>query len=166
MKKKIVCLIVLFIGIVSIMPAQTDQIFLDLNGVLRFYPGFETNVGWMRCWVNERIGFIGHARYIATFAFNPSDGGIEFIPMHDIGLMAGAVFNNMGFNRTFRTSQYAKIGGGYYISENTSKFRLLWAVGCNLDAYFTDAIALSAGIGWDTDFLKFSLGMKLSKIKK
>ena len=162
MKKKIVCFIVLFIGIVSIMPAQTDQFFLDLNGVIMFYPGFETNIGWSRFVFNDRLGFIGNARYIGTFASIPNDEEFVTKAIHNIGLMAGGVFNILGYDKIFRPNLYAKIGCGYYIS-NSSYFRLLWAVGLNLDVYLSDAFAFSAGAGLDTDFFKFSLGMKLSK---
>ena len=182
MKKKIICFIVFFIGIVSVMPAATNQFFFDLNGGIWFYPGIGGRVGWLRFWNNERIGFIGDVRYRFIFssapALAPPPGSVgedrQVNNYHTIGLAAGVVFNNMGMSGTFRTSQYLKFGGVFDIpntagEDNRFSFYpisnpgVIINPGVKISMFFTETTALSAGIGLENIFPYFSLGMTFSR---
>lgn len=168
MKKMILCIVVLLIGITAILPAATDQFSFDLNAGVWFYPGFGTRISWMRFWTNDRIGVIGDIRYYNNGFFGvESCGGNEMREnirrAHNFGFAAGIVFNNMGFSGVIRTSQYIKLGctfstWNWDLWNRLEVFPVI-NIGAKISAFFTEKTALSLGLGFDNIFPYVSLGM-------
>jgi len=171
MKKKIICLIVLFIGIVSVMPAQTDQFFFEMNGGVWFYPGVGGKVGWMHFCFSDKIGLIADLSYRVLFHTPP---GGEMWNSHDLGFAAGIVFNNMGMNGTIRTSQHIKIKSVYSVSVQEGRdypehsFAPCLDAGFRLSVFFNETTAVFAGVGIESPIIYpvLSLGMTFSRSGK
>ena len=168
--KKIICLIVMLIGIASFASAETDQIFFELNYGVWFYPGFGGKIGWEHYWNNEKIGFIGDVSYYNNgFVREEGDWREAIKRSHNIGLAAGIVFNNMGFKGVFRTSEYIKLKGLWRNSVGTIQSPILPVIdlGFKLDIFFIEKAAFSAGLGFDMTWFIYpywyaSLGMKFT----
>jgi hypothetical protein len=161
MNKKINLFVILLVGSISFLSAM-DQIFFELNGGVWFYPGVGGKVGWIHHWDNDKIGFICDISYYNNGFVDKHEGNWreEIKIAHNLGLAVGIVFNNMGFNGLFRTSQYIKIKGLLSFWDNPS-FAPGLDIGLKLNIFFIEKIALSAGIGFEIPILYpyFSLGM-------
>jgi len=167
MKKKLLITVLLIFGIVSVAPAA-DQIYFELNGGIWFYPGIGGRVGWMKYWQNETIGLICDLTYYNNGFVDELEGGWnkETGGIHNVGVAAGVVFNNMGMNGVIRTMEYIKLR---VLVANIPSVSLLdiWPVidaGFKLNVFIEEKIALSAGIGLDLSYIiypfpYFSLGM-------
>jgi len=161
----------MLVGVVSFLPAATDQFFFELNGGVWFYPGFGAKVGWMHFWNNEKIGFIADVSYYNNGFVHKDEGHDwreEIKIAHNFGIAAGVVFNNMGFNGALRTSQHIKLKGVYSIWDRPSLSGLGLDVGFKLNWFFTEKTALSTGIGLDIVPLPYpyiSLGMTFTRGK-
>jgi len=155
MKKKLIFLAIMIIGIVSVVSAA-DQIFFDLTYGVNFYPAIGGKIGWMHYWNNEKIGLITDLSYYNNgFVEEPEgDWREETKKAHNIGIAAGVVFNNMGMNGVIRTMEYIKLKGILHLW-NEPKFYPWLDLGFKLNVFFTDKIALSTGLGADLTFLAF-----------
>ena len=163
MNKKITLFVFLIIGNISLLSAS-DQIFFELNGGIWFYPGVGGKIGWIHHWSNEKIGFIADVSYYNNGFVDEIEGDWrEAIKMaHNFGLAAGVVFNNMGFNGLFRTSQYIKLKGVLDLWNNNPSFAPGLDVGFKLNLFFMEKTALSLGVGLDIipyPYPYISLGM-------
>jgi hypothetical protein len=160
MNKNYVLGFVLLAGIGSGAQAA-DQFFFAIDGGVYFYPGFGGNIGWMHYWKNEKIGFIGDISYYNNGFTGEGDGWKENIKIaHNIGIAAGVVFNNMDMKGIIRTSEYIKLKGLLSIWDKPSFFPKL-DTGFNLNVFFTNKNAFSAGVGVEIPIFYpyLSLGM-------
>jgi len=155
MKKKLIFLAVLVIGVVTVASA-TDQIFFDLTYGVNFYPAIGGKIGWMALLEsNEKIGLITDLSYFNNgFVDEEGDWREEIKKAHNIGIAAGVVFNNMGMNGVIRTMEYIKLKGILHLW-NEPKFYPWLDLGFKLNVFFTNKIALSTGLGADVTFLAF-----------
>ena len=166
--KKIICLIVMLIGIASFASAETDQIFFELNYGVWFYPGFGGKIGWEHYWNNEKIGFIGDVSYYNNgFVREEGDWREQIKKAHNFGLAAGVVFNNMGFNGVLRTSEYIKLKGLWETYYKTRPIVPVIDLGFKLDVFFAEETTISVGTGLEMTWLVYpywyaSLGMKFT----
>ena len=146
MKKKLIVLVILVMGIIPTVQA-TDQIFFDINGGVAFYPAVGGKIGWMHYWENEKVGLIVDASYLGIIASYPNaDGGTETSYSNVAGISAGAVFNNMGMNGVIRTMQYVKLKLFSDFAEEPT-FSPGFDLGFKLNVFFIERVALSSGIG-------------------
>jgi len=164
MNRKVILFLFLFVGIVSFLSA-TDQIFFELNGGVYFYPGFGGKVGWIHHWSNEKIGLISDVSYYNNGFVDEIEGDWrnEIKKAHNFGLAAGVVFNNMGMQGMFRTSEYIKLKGVLSHWDKPS-FIPGSDIGFKLNIFFIEKTAFSAGIGFENalfylPYPYFSLGM-------
>jgi hypothetical protein len=162
LNKKIVYLAILIIGTASAAFAA-DQIFFELNAGIYFYPGAGGKIGWIHYWKNEKIGFTCDVSYYNNGFVDEIEGNWkeEIKKAHNWGLAAGILFNNMGMNGVFRTSEYIKLKGMYAIWDKPGFLPYL-DVGFKLNIFFSDRTALAAGIGLEMLMIPYpylSLGM-------
>ena len=167
--KKVICFLVMLIGIASFASAA-DQVFFELNGGDWSYPGIFAKVGWMHFWNNEKIGFIGDVSYYnkSFIVKHENDEIVRTITdrTHNIGLAAGIVFNNMGFKGVLRTSEYIKLKGLWQTSTALLPIVPVLDLGFKLDVFFVEKTAFSAGLGLEISAglpsLYALLGMKFT----
>jgi hypothetical protein len=164
MKKKLICLAVLFIAVASVVSAA-DQLFFELTGGTSFYPAIGGKIGWMHYWNNEKIGLITDVSYFNNgFVHEPEGDWREWTKKaHNIGIAAGMVFNNMGMNGLIRTMEYIKLKVLLRSWDGITFYPCLDA-GFKLNVFFTDKTAFSTGVGTDLPLMAFphfylSLGM-------
>ena len=167
MNKKFTFFVFLIVGIESFVSAA-DQVFFELNGGVYFYPGLGGKVGWIHHWNNEKIGLIADVSYYNNgFVDKPeADWREEIKKAHNFGLAAGVVFNNMGFNGLFRTSEYIKLKGVLSLWDKPS-FAPVVDLGFKLDVFFAEKTAVSVGTGFEMTWIVYpywyaSLGMKFT----
>jgi hypothetical protein len=172
MKKKLVCFVVLIIGIVSVVPAE-DQFFFNVNIGVAFYPAIGAKVGWMHYWDNEKIGLVADVSYYnnglkekdikADTNEDRGDWTDEFRKAHNLGIAAGVVFNNMGMSGVIRTAEYVKLKGLLKLYDGPVFYPCL-DFEFKFNVFFTDRTAFSAGLGIEFPLIQFpyyyfSLGM-------
>ena len=164
MRQKPILFAILIIGVASAASAG-DQLFFDLTYGVNFYPAVGGKIGWMHFWDNEKIGLITDVSYYNNgFVEEPEgDWREETKKAHNIGIAAGVVLNNMGMNGVIRTMEYIKLKGILHLL-NEPKFYPWLDLGVKLNVFFTNTIALSAGVDADLTWLQFpylyfSLGM-------
>jgi hypothetical protein len=166
MNKKYTLLAFLIVGIASFASAA-DRVFFELNYGVWFYPGFGGKIGWEHYWENEKVGFIGDVSYYNNCFSDEKDWRETIKRTHNLGLTAGVVFNNMGFNGVLRTSEYIKLKALWQTYAVLLPIAPVIDLGFKLDVFFAEETAISVGTGLEMTWLVYpywyaSLGMKFT----
>ena len=147
MKKKLFLLALMLPGFGTTLYAA-DQIYFEATAGVYFYPGFGGKLGWMHYWNNEKRGLIIDVSYFNNGFVDEIEGDWREVVKiaHNFGLAAGIVFNNMGMDGVFRTSEYIKLKLVYDVW-GRPKFIPYINAGVKGNFFFTERAAVGAGLG-------------------